>query len=362
MPVDTPTHTDSRLSTVCLGAVVLYLSGMLLLSQSRHCLNNSNSGAVDTHTHRKRDTHISARSSPAVSLAHRKTAQGHVDTGSALDANAFTDHPFPATALPDDEDSEKIVTEFATHAPVGASSAKLVAPIVEKIAMSTFSKDVIVIGIAGGSGSGKTTLANAIYKAIGKENICFISHDSYYKDLSHLPIEEREKNNFDHPDSLDTALLIEHIQALKRKESVLIPTYDFSTHSRGAKTEKLEPRPVVLVEGILIFADPKLYSQLDIRMFVDTDDDIRFIRRVSRDTKERGRTLQGVIDQYISTVRPMHLQFVEPSKRNADIIVPVGLNSVALDLVVSRLRDHLVQGAEGERSTTTISTDIPDEL
>jgi uridine kinase len=143
----------------------------------------------------------------------------------------------------------------------------------------------------------QTTLAHAIYKAIGKENISFISHDSYYKDLSHLPMAERECNNFDHPDSLDTNLLIEHVEALKNRRDVHIPTYDFSTHSRCTETEHLLARPVVLVEGILIFADPRLYNLLDIRMFVDTDDDIRFIRRVSRDTKERGRTLQGVIDQ-----------------------------------------------------------------
>jgi uridine kinase len=221
------------------------------------------------------------------------------------------------------------------------SSVKLVAPIVDRIDSTSEKGGIIVIGIAGGSGSGKTTLARAIYDAIGAENISFISHDSYYKDLSHLIIEEREKQNFDHPDSLDTALLVQHVTSLKNGHSVEIPTYDFKIHSRTKNTISLTARPVILVEGILIFTDPSLYELIDIRIFVDTDDDIRMIRRLQRDTLERGRTLNSVIHQYIQTVRPMHLQYVEPSKRNADIIVPVGLNSVALDLVVSKLKSHL---------------------
>jgi uridine kinase len=221
------------------------------------------------------------------------------------------------------------------------SNAKLVAPIVNRIDTTSEKGGIIVIGIAGGSGSGKTTLARAIYDAIGAENISFISHDSYYKDLSHLAIEEREKQNFDHPDSLDTALLVQHVISLKNGQDVDVPTYDFKTHSRTKATVSLSARPVILVEGILIFTDPALYELVDIRIFVDTDDDIRLIRRLERDTVERGRTLNSVIHQYIQTVRPMHLQYVEPSKRNADIIVPVGLNSVALDLVVSKLKSHL---------------------
>jgi uridine kinase len=321
---------------VCLGAIVLYISGVLLFTNTRNIYRDNNvaatSPATESNAAKQVSTTVKATAA-ASSSSGSGSNKAHVDTGSALDVNTFTDHRFPAEALSADEAAASFIN------PVGENA---VGPIVKRIEESMSSKkDVIVIGIAGGSGSGKTTLANAIYKAIGKENISFLCHDSYYRDLSHLPMEQREKNNFDHPDSLETELLIEHILALKNKQDVMIPTYDFSTHSRRQEQDHLIARPVVLVEGILIFSDPKLYSLLDIRIFVDTDDDIRFIRRVSRDTKERGRTLQGVIDQYISTVRPMHLQFVEPSKRNADIIVPVGLNSVALDLVVSRLKDHL---------------------
>jgi uridine kinase len=215
----------------------------------------------------------------------------------------------------------------------------MVEPIVKRIDNHTVDDDIVIVGIAGGSGSGKTTLARAIFESLGKEeNITYISHDSYYKDISHLTMSEREKENFDHPDSLDTALLIEHLAALKRKEQVFIPTYDYATHSRLKGHQALPSRRVILLEGILIFVDPALYEQIDVKIFVDTEDDIRLIRRIQRDTMERGRTLKSVITQYIKTVRPMHLQFVEPSKRNADIIVPVGLNSVALDLVVSKLK------------------------
>eukprot|EP01039_Chlorochromonas_danica_P005473 gene5473-6024_t len=225
-----------------------------------------------------------------------------------------------------------------------SSSAHLVEPLVQKINSSSQTDSSIVIGIAGGSGSGKTTLSRAIYESIGIEKIAYISHDSYYKDISHLPLCERERQNFDHPDSLDTALLVEHVRALKNKQSVEVPTYDYTTHSRCKEVQVMPAHPVILVEGILIFADPTLYELFDIRIFVDTDDDIRFIRRVQRDTCERGRSLEGVIQQYVDTVRPMHLQYVEPSKRNANIIVPVGLNSVALDLVVSKLKSHLAGG------------------
>lgn len=222
-----------------------------------------------------------------------------------------------------------------------SSSAYIVEPLVQKISKTTSTDGVIVIGIAGGSGSGKTTLSEAIYEEIGKDNICYISHDSYYKDLSHLTLKEREKWNFDHPDALDTDLLIEHVKALKEKKSVHIPMYDFTIHSRKKETQLLHPKPVILVEGILIFSDKRLYDEIDVKIFVDTEDDIRLVRRIRRDTVERGRTIESVLQQYITTVRPMHLQFVEPSKRNADIIVPVGLNSVALDLVVSKLKSHL---------------------
>lgn len=198
--------------------------------------------------------------------------------------------------------------------------------------------NIMVIGIAGGSGSGKTTLAQAIYDAIGEENITYISHDSYYRDISHLPLEEREKQNFDHPQSLETSLLVEQLAELKKGNSVAIPRYDFGTHSRLNERDMTFPRPVILVEGILIFSEPKLLDLFDIRVFVDTEDDIRLIRRIQRDTVERKRTLESILHQYLTTVRPMHLEFVESSKKNAHIIVPVGLNNVALELVVSRLK------------------------
>lgn len=206
---------------------------------------------------------------------------------------------------------------------------------------SGFIDDMIVVGIAGGSGSGKTTLAEAIYAAIGEDNITYIQHDSYYRDNSHMSFEERANQNFDHPDSLETSLLIEHLKQLRQGQNVSKPEYDFATHSRKNVTVDIGPRPVILVEGILILSERELNSLFDIRVFVDTDDDIRLIRRIQRDTVERGRSLDGIINQYLTTVRPMHIEFVEPSKRNAHIIVPVGLNSVALELVVSRLRSSI---------------------
>jgi uridine kinase len=211
-------------------------------------------------------------------------------------------------------------------------------PIMNKVGEKALSGGVVVVGIAGGSGSGKTTLSRAIFEAMGDEAIAFISHDSYYRDISHFNIEQVENHNFDHPDALETSLLVEHVKSLKRGESVQVPTYDFSTHSRRKEVEQIDPKPIVLLEGILIFSDPELQQLIDIKVFVDTDDDIRLIRRMQRDIIERGRTVEGVVSQYLKTVQPMHQLFVEPSKRNADIIVPRGLNSVALDLVVSRLK------------------------
>lgn len=205
------------------------------------------------------------------------------------------------------------------------------------------SSKIFVLGIAGGSGSGKTTLAQAIYKAIGEENISYITHDSYYRDNSHLTLEERGKLNFDHPDSLETALLVEHVKKLIKREQVVTPRYDFNTHSRMSTNQVLPSRPIVLIDGILLFTDPTLTGLMDLKIYVDTDDDIRLIRRLQRDTQERGRTLDGVINQYIESVRPMHLAFVDPSKKNADIIIPDGLNSGALDLVVNKLKSHLAK-------------------
>ncbi|GMH76429.1 hypothetical protein TrVE_jg11950 [Triparma verrucosa] len=203
---------------------------------------------------------------------------------------------------------------------------------------------ILVVGIAGGSGSGKTTLAQAIYTALGRENnVTFISHDSYYKDLSSWTMAQREQQNFDHPNSLDTDLLVGHIEQLRSGSSVLIPNYDFSTHSRTAEKTVARPRRVILVEGILIFTEPRLTELLDVKIFVDTESDVRLIRRVTRDCQERGRSLDQVLDQYMRTVRPMHNEFVEPSKRQADIIVPVGINSVALSLITDHLKTALVE-------------------
>ena len=201
-----------------------------------------------------------------------------------------------------------------------------------------FVDDIIVIGIAGGSGSGKTTLAEAICKELGAENVTYIQHDSYYRDNNHLSFHERATQNFDHPDSLETSLLIDHVNKLRQGLKVLKPEYDFATHSRKQETVEIEPRPVIVVEGILILSEQELNKLFDIRVFVDTDDDIRLIRRIQRDTVERGRSLDGIVEQYLRTVRPMHIEFVEPSKKHAHIIVPTGLNSVALELVVSRLK------------------------
>ncbi len=200
----------------------------------------------------------------------------------------------------------------------------------------------LIIGLAGGSGSGKTTVAHLIIDKVGADHIAFLQHDAYYKDLSNLPPNQRAAVNFDHPDSLDTDLLIQHIQQLKNYQPVEMPIYDFKAHNRTSMTVHIEPQPVVLVEGILIFAEAKLRELFDVKIFVDTDPDIRFIRRLQRDILERGRTTESVVQQYLATVRPMHLEFVEPSKRYADIIIPEGgMNVVAIDMVVARLESLL---------------------
>lgn len=196
----------------------------------------------------------------------------------------------------------------------------------------------IVIGIAGGTGSGKTTVANKILNRVGKHRIAYLPHDAYYRDLRDLPKEQRATINFDHPDSLESELMVEHIKKLKNWESVDLPIYDFSIHTRTDKTIHIEPHPVIIVEGILIFAERELRDMFDVKIFVDTDADIRFIRRLQRDIAERGRTMDMVVHQYMSTVRPMHLDFVEPSKRYAHIIIPEGgLNEVAMDMVIARI-------------------------
>jgi uridine kinase len=205
----------------------------------------------------------------------------------------------------------------------------------------------IVIGIAGGSGSGKTTVASSILKQVGSNRIAFLQHDAYYKDLSHLPFNQRVQVNFDHPNSLDTDLMAEHVKLLKNWLPVQIPVYDFTTHSRTDRTIVVEPQRVILVEGILIFVEAALRELMDVKIFVDTDSDLRFIRRLQRDIAERGRTTERVVEQYLSTVRPMHMEFVEPSKRYADVIIPEGgLNTVALDMVTARIEALLQQDPE----------------
>ncbi len=200
----------------------------------------------------------------------------------------------------------------------------------------------IVIGIAGGSGSGKTTVANVVLEKVGEQKIAFLAHDAYYKDLSDLPVVQRAKINFDHPHSLDTALIIEHVESLKEWQPIELPIYDFKTHSRTDQSIPVQPKAVIIVEGILIFAEPELRKLFDVKIFVDTDPDIRLIRRLERDISERGRTTQNVIKQYTETVRPMHLEFVEPSKRYADVIIPEGgFNTVALEMVIARIESLL---------------------
>jgi uridine kinase len=206
----------------------------------------------------------------------------------------------------------------------------------------------LVIAIAGGSGSGKTTVANVILEHVGAHRIAYLPHDAYYRDLTDLPPLQRAQVNFDHPDSLETDLLIKHVQTLKAWRPVELPVYDFLHHSRTEKTIRIDPKRVIIVEGILILVEPRLRELFDIKIFVDTDPDLRFIRRLERDIAERGRTMDTVIHQYISTVRPMHLDFVEPSKRYADIIIPEGgLNAVALDMVIARV-EALLQAEDAE--------------
>ena len=196
----------------------------------------------------------------------------------------------------------------------------------------------VIIGVAGGTGSGKTTVANAILKHVGDGRMSVLFHDAYYRDFVDLPKDVLDRKNFDHPDSLETELLIRHVKALKQGMVVEAPIYDFRIHRRAPETRRVEPTPVVLVEGILIFAEPELRKLFDVKIFVDTDADVRLIRRIRRDIAERGRTLESVVEQYEATVRPMHLEFVEPSKRYADLIVPEGgENAVAMEFLFARL-------------------------
>lgn len=202
----------------------------------------------------------------------------------------------------------------------------------------------LIIGVAGGSGSGKTTVVNRIIQGIGESNILIVEHDSYYRDLSHITLTERRKQNFDHPSALETELMIRHLDALKKGYKVELPVYDFVAHTRSKKTIPATPKDIILIDGILIFSEPKLLHLMDIKIFVDTDDDVRLIRRLKRDINERGRDFDGVLKQYETYVRPMHLEFVEPSKRYSDIIIPRGgENHVALRMVIALIKERLSQ-------------------
>ncbi len=195
-----------------------------------------------------------------------------------------------------------------------------------------------VIGVAGGTGSGKTTVANAILRRVGDDRISVLFHDAYYRDWSDLPKDVLDRKNFDHPDSLETGLLVRHLQALKQGLAIEAPIYDFRVHRRTPRTRRVLPKRIVLVEGILIFAEPELRRLFDVKIFVDTDADVRLIRRIRRDIAERGRTLESVVEQYTTSVRPMHLEFVEPSKRWADLIIPEGgENAAAMEFLFARL-------------------------
>lgn len=204
----------------------------------------------------------------------------------------------------------------------------------------------IIIGVAGGSGSGKTTVVRAITRRLGPDAVSLVHHDSYYYDRSEVPPDERVNINYDHPDALETPLLVEHLKALKAGRSVEVPVYDFTRHARTGATEPVAPRRVVILDGILILADPELRAMMDIKVFVDTDPDLRIIRRTQRDITERGRSFDSVVRQYLQTVRPMHLEFVEPSKRYAHVIIPEGgHNEVAVDMLLTKIRSIVEGGA-----------------
>jgi uridine kinase len=201
----------------------------------------------------------------------------------------------------------------------------------------------LIVGVVGGSGSGKTTVAHAIAESV-EGGAVVLDQDAYYRDLAHLPLEERRRINFDHPDSIDTALFVAHLEALAAGEPVNKPTYDFAAHTRAAGTVRIEPGRVVVVDGILLFVDPRLRRMFDLRIYVDVADDVRFIRRLLRDLTERGRSLESVIEQYLDTVRPMHLEFVEPSRRHADVIIPEGgENRVGIEMILAHVQRELAR-------------------
>ncbi|MCR5369762.1 MAG: uridine kinase [Clostridium sp.] len=204
--------------------------------------------------------------------------------------------------------------------------------------------NTIIIGIAGGTGSGKTTLADKLVNSFGREEVSILRHDAYYRRHDEMTYEERCRLNYDHPDAFDNELLVEHILALKEGRAIDMPVYDYTVHNRSDDTIRVNPAPVIILEGIMIFAEPELCELMDIKVFVDTDADVRILRRIIRDVNERGRSLDTIIRQYLTTVKPMHEQFVEPSKRHADLIIPEGgRNEVALDMLIQRIRGHLMR-------------------
>jgi uridine kinase len=217
----------------------------------------------------------------------------------------------------------------------------------------------MIIGICGGTGSGKTTVANRILDSVSEAEVIFLQQDSYYRNLDEMPLDYRDQINFDHPDAIDNDLLVKHLRALKAGEAVELPLYDFKTHSRRAETLHMEPRPIIIIEGILIFAEQRLLDEMDIKVYVDTPDDIRFIRRLRRDVAERGRTAESVIEQYLATVRPMHMQFVEPSKRYADVIIPEGgHNLVSIGLISGRIRERLADARRSRKDAAAVGVSL----
>ena len=200
----------------------------------------------------------------------------------------------------------------------------------------------MIIGISGGTGSGKTTVAHKIIASVGSANVVYLQQDSYYRNLGDMPIDLRHKVNFDHPDAFDTDLLVNHLEALRAGESIEQPVYDYATFARKPETVQVAPRPVIIIEGLLVLVSTQLRGLMDLKIFVDADADIRFIRRLDRDVHERGRSVDSIISQYQTTVRPMHLQFVEPSKRYADIIIPEGgHNEAGIDLITGKIKSIL---------------------
>jgi uridine kinase len=207
----------------------------------------------------------------------------------------------------------------------------------------------MIIGICGGTGSGKTTIARSIVDAVGADRVVLVEQDSYYRNLSDMPLDERHQANFDHPDSIDSDMLVNHIMRLKQGLPIEMPLYDFVTHTRSDKIETIYPQPVVIVEGILIFAEPRVLDLLDVRVFVDTPDDVRLMRRLKRDIHERGRTFERTLEQYERTIRPMHFEFVEPSKRHADVIIPEGAQmGISVKFLCSLVREKLQEQTEVE--------------